>query len=267
MLLPKLILPASLRHDVNSAKLKRDIISSIEKLAPSKYKNRDLQRMKKADLKKLLTEVFEQKCHEAMLGADPEDEKSNDAKTAETPEMARKRRDGQMVSEMMYRVMLGGCSMIEYASKRYNGYLGGMCLHQWSQTIDSNDYTRETLRGVCYEVYLEHQESLTALMSKEGRLVCCLLMTACQCARKYSPQLENDVRQFDKNPGPRSGVQPDNYNSGSPEPRQNKFEPSNNPTVPRKASGFNPIVREWRFGPSVGMAHRPRTTPPQLPVD
>ena len=59
---------ASLQHDVESCKLKRDIITGIKKLYPDRHSDRVLQRMKKSELKELLTELFEEKCRETLVG-------------------------------------------------------------------------------------------------------------------------------------------------------------------------------------------------------
>ena len=58
---------ASLQHDVESCKLKRDIITGIKKLYPDRHSDRVLQRMKKSELKELLTELFEEKCRETLV--------------------------------------------------------------------------------------------------------------------------------------------------------------------------------------------------------
>ena len=120
---------------------------------------------------------------------------------------------------------------VENLTKSYNGYLGGMCLHEWSKTIDESDFNRETLKDICYEVYCEHQETLTTLMSKEGRLVCCLVLSAVQCVRKHD-SIINDR------------IQPNNNYRRRPEPRKNE------PSPEYYAPTFGKIDRLWLWGPA-----------------
>jgi hypothetical protein len=171
-----------MRHDISKCKLKRDIIAAIKRLAPDRYSDRQLQRMKKTELKLKLTEVFEEKCKECLVG--PEEPQQTD----ESPE---RRHDSRLVIECMYQCILGVCTITEGLSKKYSCYLGGMCLHNYRQNIDNSDFSRETLKTICHEVFLEHKETLTNLMSKEGRLIVVLLLSGIQSVRKYSPMLEN----------------------------------------------------------------------------
>ena len=106
---------ASMKHDIQKCKLKRDIIEGIKRLAPDRFTDKELKKMTRVNLKKLLTEVFEAKCRETLVGPD-------DEKMPEEPAAAQKRRDGQMVTEAMYQVLLGVCSLTEGLTKKFNGY-------------------------------------------------------------------------------------------------------------------------------------------------
>ena len=240
---------ASIKHDIGKCKLKRDIIDGIKRLAPGRYSDSELKKMKRADLKALLTEVFEAKCRETLVGAD-DDEKLPD------PGMEQKRRDGKMVTEAMYQVLLGMCSVTEGLTKRFNGYLGGMCLHEWRKTIDSSDFTRETLKQVLFEVYLEHQEVLTKMMSKEGRLVCCLVLSGVQCVRKYNPALEN---------GPKNPMEQNNMYRRGPEPRQNQPRPIPHPRAFSPPVRPDHIIRERGLSDPMGFFARTKAATPSLP--
>ena len=242
---------ASLKHDIGKCKLKKDIIEGIKRLAPDRFTNAELKKMTRKDLKKLLTEVFEAKCRETLVG--PEDEKM-----PEEPAQAQKRRDGQMVTEAMYQVLLGVCSLTEGLTKKFNGYLGGMCLHEWRATIDKSDFTRETLKQVLYEVYLEHQETLTLMMSKEGRLICCLVLSGMQCVRKYSPALENGQRF-------RNSMEQDDLYSRGPQPRKNQPSPIPHPRSFGADMRFDHPIRQRRLSHPMELLNRERNAAPSLP--
>ena len=244
---------ASMRHDVQKCKLKRDIISGIKRLAPGRFTDKELKSMKRPELKKLLTAVFEAKCRETLVGPD------DDEKIPEQPEQAQKRRDGQMVTEAMYQVLLGVCSLTEGLTKRYSDYLGGMCLHKWRDTIDESDFTRETLKQVLHEVYLEHQETLTLMMSKEGRLICCLVLSGMQCVRKYSPELVNESKRF------RNPMEQNNMYQWCPEPRQNQPRPIPHPRAFSPPVRPDHIIRERGLSDPMGFFARAQAATPSLP--
>ena len=173
---------ASDRHDIQKMKYKRDIIESIKKIAPGRYSDRQLTRMKKHKLKELLTETFEDKCLESVgieeIEVDDEKEK-------------RIQQNGKLVVEAMYRVTLGLANLVEAGSKKFNGYIGGYCLHEYSKNIDENDFSRETLKQVLFEVYTENEQMLSSMMTKEGRLIAVFVMSAAASCRKFSPELIN----------------------------------------------------------------------------
>lgn len=242
---------ASMRHDITKCNLKKDIIEGIQRLQPGKYSNTELRKKKKAELKQLLTDTFEEKCRETLVGPD-------DEKLPENPDIRQKRRDGQMVTEAMYQVVLGLCSVTEGLSKRYNGYLGGMCLHNWRQTIDDSEFTRETLKQVLFEVYLEHQETLTQLMSKEGRLICCLVLSGIQCVRKYSPDLENEQRY-------RSKMEQDYMYSRGSQSRKNEPGPIPDLSALGARMRFNNTFRERRLSDPMGIFNRTQDAAQSLP--
>ena len=242
---------ASMKHDIEKCKLKRDIIEGIKRLAPGRFTNKELKKMTRANLKKLLTEVFEGKCRETLVGPD-------DEKMPEEPAQAQKRRDGKMVTEAMYQVLLGVCSLTEGLTKRFSGYLGGMCLHEWRATIDQSDFTRETLKQVLYEVYLEHQETLTLMMSKEGRLICCLVLSGMQCVRKYSPELENGQRF-------RNSMEQDDLYSRCPQPRENEPRPIPHPRSFSAHMRSHPFVRKRRLSNTMGVSNGQGDAAPNLP--
>ena len=242
---------ASMRHDVQKCKLKRDIISGIKRLAPGRFTDKELKSMKRPELKKLLTAVFEAKCRETLVGPD-------DEKIPEQPEQAQKRRDGQMVTEAMYQVLLGVCSLTEGLTKRYSDYLGGMCLHKWRDTIDESDFTRETLKQVLHEVYLEHQETLTLMMSKEGRLICCLVLSGMQCVRKYSPELVNESKRF------RNPMEQDYMYSRRAQPRENQPGPIPHPGSFSAHMRFDNPLRERRVSNAMELLNRERNAPSSL---
>ena len=64
-------------------------------------------------------------------------------------------------------------------------------MHEYSKNIDENDFSRETLKQVLFEVYTENEQMLSSMMTKEGRLIAVFVISAAASCRKFSPELIN----------------------------------------------------------------------------
>ena len=163
---------------IERCKTKKDYILNIKKLT-DKYSDRELVRTKKDALKDILTEEFERSIQKVTNHPDIKIE----------PDKNR-----NLVVNTMYRLTLGCCTLIEGVSKSYNEYFNGFCLDNYAQTIDSNPAWKLTLLDVLAEVYNENSEMLTAMMTKEGRLMFVLVMAGAASCKSYK-SINGDTRR------------------------------------------------------------------------
>ena len=186
---------AKVEKEEKKMKTKRDYIMAIKKLT-NKYSDRELQRTKKEDLKKILAGSFEETVEKVSV-PDPH--------------------QGLVVSTM-YRLSLGMCSLVEGVSKQYGAAYFGYELHGYARTIDENPGWRETMISVLEEIYKENQEMLGTFMTKEGRLLFVLVMAGMQSVRKSEPKI-NDSRRY------QSTVEQNNYHHRRPQSREKQPSP------------------------------------------
>jgi len=180
--------------------LKKDLIVNIKKLT-NKYSDRKLQRMKRADLQKLLGGHFEENM-EAVVEPIASD---------------------KLVVGTMYRVVLSVCSIMEGLSKKFHP--GGYCIKGWAECIDQTKAHNEMLRQVLFEVYQENAAFIQGYMSKEKRLMLVLFLSgsSCVCKYKHEATMEQNVlscrtkelREIPTGAIPGTGGKPPRLNGGS----------------------------------------------------
>ena len=167
-------------------KLKSDLINDCIELKTNKSK-RALGRLKKADLELHLSELFENKCQEAVqldAGINLEDAEEPKQNTSNIPGM-----DDEFVTELLFRMTLSCCNLVEYGSKTYSKYIGNMCLHNWSANLERNQHLSAMMKQSLFEIYSRNIETLSVLMTCEGRLGAALLLSGISSIRRNAPHL------------------------------------------------------------------------------
>ncbi len=242
------------RSIVKQAKTKNELIVQIKKLGNHDLSDRVLTRMKKSDLKEMLTANFE-KSLEDVISPVPIEAPADKADP-----------NRNMVVQTMYRITMACATGLEGLTKAYHPYLNGYCLHEYAQNIDSNPVYKEITLEVLRELYEENQELLCNMMTKEGRLMCVLVMAGAASVRPFS-SIENGRARHDS-----FRAQQDSMHSRPQRFREEQFNdgmfaPANRRRKPRvgKPMRCGPSVCEPSLTATVGVAEQDKT-PPCVPI-
>ena len=181
-------------------KLKKDLISDCVRLG-SPLSKRKLGRLKKNELETHMAELFEQGCTTAIkLDAginDTQDDtpSQNDTQPSQddthSPINDALGMDDNFIKELLFRLTLSCCNLVEYGTKSYSKYLGGMCLHQWSYNLERNQHLSAMMKDSLFEIYERNIEIISPLLTSEGKLMAALMLSGLSSIKRNVPEISS----------------------------------------------------------------------------